>query len=112
MYEITAGPMGPVHYPVPWAREPSISHLLPPYQLRELLQRLGFEVVEWRDKTTTALEFFDEVQARMAQSGPRPALGPHTFMGTEWPVMVGNMIRNFGEDRLTLVLAVMRKPLH
>jgi SAM-dependent methyltransferase len=30
LHEILAGPLSPIHLPVPWARDPALSHLLPP----------------------------------------------------------------------------------
>jgi hypothetical protein len=29
LHEILAGPVSPIHFPVPWARDPDLSHLRP-----------------------------------------------------------------------------------
>jgi ubiquinone/menaquinone biosynthesis C-methylase UbiE len=42
LHEILAGPTSPIHFPVPWAREPSISHLQPPETLHSLITTTGF----------------------------------------------------------------------
>src|SRR5579859_3943374 len=36
-HEIMAGPVQPIHFPVPWAHEPAISFLRPPEEVRALL---------------------------------------------------------------------------
>ncbi|MDQ6669419.1 MAG: methyltransferase domain-containing protein [Chloroflexota bacterium] len=45
--EICAGPGGDLVCPVPWARDPAISFLVPPEQVRTLLRETGFEERVW-----------------------------------------------------------------
>jgi SAM-dependent methyltransferase len=54
LHEIMAGPVQPIHFPVPWARDPAISFLRPPEEVRSLLARAGFREVEWVDVTHLA----------------------------------------------------------
>jgi ubiquinone/menaquinone biosynthesis C-methylase UbiE len=42
MHEILAGEVPPIHLPVPWARDPSLSHLRPPEEVRAILKDIGF----------------------------------------------------------------------
>src|SRR3712207_2695909 len=51
MHEILAGPVSPIHLPVPWARDPALSHLRPPAQTRALLRETGFRELAWIDET-------------------------------------------------------------
>lgn len=44
IYDVLAGPTGPVHFPVPWARTPDASFLVTPDELRSLLEGAGFEI--------------------------------------------------------------------
>ena len=39
LHEIMAGPVAPIHFPVPWARGPEISFLRPPEEVRALIHR-------------------------------------------------------------------------
>ena len=39
LWDVTAGPGGPLHFPVPWATSPEQSHLVTPERLAELLAR-------------------------------------------------------------------------
>src|SRR5262249_4981055 len=55
LQEVAAGPGGPPHYPVQWAREPSISFLLTPQATRATLEAAGFRVITWQDTTQEAL---------------------------------------------------------
>jgi MPBQ/MSBQ methyltransferase len=45
--EIFAGPGGDLVCPVPWARDPATSFLVPPEQVRTLLREAGFEERVW-----------------------------------------------------------------
>ena len=56
LQEVALGPEGPPHYPVQWAREPSISFLLSQETAREKLEAAGFRVLVWQDTTAAALE--------------------------------------------------------
>src|ERR1700758_2922405 len=51
LQEVAAGPGGPPHYPVQWAREPGISFLLSQAATRSTLEAVGFRVVTWQDTT-------------------------------------------------------------
>jgi MPBQ/MSBQ methyltransferase len=44
---IFAGPGGDLVCPVPWARDPATSFLVPPEQVRTLLRKAGFEERVW-----------------------------------------------------------------
>ena len=56
LQEVAAGPGGPPHFPVQWAREPAISHLFSAGATRAKLEAAGFRVVTWQDTTPEALE--------------------------------------------------------
>lgn len=52
LHEILAGSAAPPYFPVPWASEPSISHLIAPTELRQLLAASGFKELNWLDDST------------------------------------------------------------
>lgn len=51
IYDVLAGPSGPVLFPVPWARTPDTSFLVQPNELRKLLEDAGFTISDWSDTT-------------------------------------------------------------
>lgn len=108
LYDVLQGPGGSVHFPVPWAREPSISHLVTPEGWRALLEGAGFEIVHWRDSTEAGRAWFAEMTRRLAESGP-PPVSFALLLGTDFAEMAGNQRRNLEEGRIALVEAVVRK---
>lgn len=107
IYDTLAGVGGPVHFPVPWARQPAISFLVTPEELRRLLEETGFHVTHWRDTTEICRHWFLGVARRMQQQGP-PRLGLHLLLGPEFRTMAANMVRNLEEQRIVLIETVCR----
>jgi SAM-dependent methyltransferase len=106
-HEIMLGPEGNIHFPVPWARDPSISFLRPPEAVRQLLEATGFRTVDWIDATAEATEWF---RARLASAGTSPSpLGLHLLLGPEAATMFRNVLRNLEENRVTVIKAVIEK---
>src|SRR6266568_3167607 len=58
VYDVLQGEGGEVLYPVPWAREPSISHLVTPDDMKSLLVGAGFKLLEVQDSTEDSQAFF------------------------------------------------------
>jgi ubiquinone/menaquinone biosynthesis C-methylase UbiE len=103
-HDIFAGTGGPPHFPVPWAEEPSISFLAPPEQVRNTLERLGFVIHDWEDKTEASLQWILAAIERMKASGPAP-LGTHLLMGETARSKFENVIRNLREGRIAVYQA-------
>jgi SAM-dependent methyltransferase len=132
LYEVMAGPVAPIHFPVPWATDPGISFLRPPEEIRTLLGAAGFREGRpqgdgsarfepykgshgsaptpgaWVDVTEPALSWLRERVAD-AQSGP-PPLSPRLILGDDFPVMFGNLVRNTEEDRVRFIQGVFDRP--
>ncbi|MFW6201889.1 MAG: SAM-dependent methyltransferase [Gemmatimonadota bacterium] len=109
LYEILAGPTRPEHVPVPWADDPELSHLIAPDDLRALLERTGYRVLEWNDVGDAGLAWF---RARVEAAAGRPPdapppLGLNILLGESTPVKVENVIRNLEEDRIRVVMAAL-----
>lgn len=109
LYDVLAGPGGPPHYPVPWARDPAISFLVSPDELRDLLNGAGFQIETWQDRTEAARAWFRKFAARL-QGGEKARLGIRTILGEDFPVMAENLARSFAEDRLAVAQVVCRRP--
>jgi ubiquinone/menaquinone biosynthesis C-methylase UbiE len=109
LYDVLAGPAGPVYYPVPWAQDPSISFLAAPDKLREDLEATGLHIISWRDTSELGRAWFKEVAAKMEQQGRSPALGFHVLLGPDFRVMAQNQVRNLNENRIMLIECVAQK---
>jgi len=105
LHEVMSGPVQPVLFPVPWARDLAISHLRPAAEIRALLAVSGFAEVAWIDVSAAALATF---RARpIAQPGASPPpLGLHVLLGPEIGDMSGTMRRNLEEERVVVIQAV------
>jgi ubiquinone/menaquinone biosynthesis C-methylase UbiE len=102
VYDVLQGEGGPVLFPVPWARDPSISHLATPAEMVELLTAAGFEIRDELDSTDESLCWFEEMTARMAELGPPPVTF-QTFLGADFPLMARNQVRNLADKRIRTV---------
>ena len=102
VYDVLQGEGGDVLFPVPWASEPSISHLVTPADTESLLGAAGFAIRERRDSTEEGRTWFESVRARVARSGPPPVTF-QTFLGGDFPEMVRNQVRNLAERRIRTV---------
>ena len=109
IYDIIAGPGGDVYFPVPWARDPSISFLATGDELRHLLAAAGFDIISWRDTTNVGLAWFAAKSAQIKEHG-RPILGYHMLLGDDFPQMARNQLRSFKEDRMALLQVIAQRP--
>ncbi len=107
VYDVLQGEGGDVLFPVPWAREPSISHLATPDEMRRLLEGAGFMIVSEIDSTEESGAWFKEMAARMgAPDRRRMSFG--AFLGDEYAQMAANQVRNLAERRIRTVAYIAR----
>jgi ubiquinone/menaquinone biosynthesis C-methylase UbiE len=100
-YDILQGEGGEVFFPVPWAREPSISHLATPDGMRSLLTGAGFKIIAVEDSTEESQTWFEAMAARMAEAAP--AVTFQAFLGSDFPEMARNQVRNLRDRRIRTV---------
>jgi ubiquinone/menaquinone biosynthesis C-methylase UbiE len=110
IFDVVARSGGPLFFPVPWAREPSISFLAKPDELRTLLEQTGFREVSWRDTSEEGRIWFREVAKKMQQLDRTPPLGFHILLGSEFKTMASNQVRNLNENRIGLIETVVQRP--
>jgi len=101
--DVIASHGGPPYFPVPWAREASISFLLTAQATREKVEAAGLRIIAFEDQTARALV---RARERMKPAGAPLALGLHTVLGQDAPTMLKNMLRNYEEQRIGLVQGV------
>jgi len=109
IYDVIAGPGGEVYYPVPWARDPSISFLATDDELRHYLEAAGFNIRSWRDTTDTGLAWFAAKSAQIKKQG-KPIVGYHLLLGEDFPQMARNQLRSFKESRMALLQVIATRP--
>lgn len=107
IYDLLQGTGGEVVFPVPWARESSTSFLASPEELRRLLDAAGFRIEHWRDTTAEGRAFFENLFARVAESGP-PPLGLHLLLPDFRP-LAQNVLKNLEENRIAAIEIVCRR---
>ena len=109
IYDVVAGPGGEVYFPVPWARDPSISFLAAGDDLRHLLEAAGFDIQSWRDTTDAGLDWFRAKSEQIKKHG-RPLLGYHLLLGEEFQQMARNQLRCLRENRMALLQVIAKRP--
>lgn len=100
-YDVLKGEGDDVLFPVPWAREPSISHLATPDTMPTLLSNAGFRILKVEDSTEEGQRWFEEMAERMATSAP--AVTFQAFLGNDFPAMARNQVINLRERRIRTV---------
>lgn len=108
IYDVLAGPTGPVLFPVPWARTPDTSYLVTPNELRKLLEETEFKITEWADTTEAARVWFLTLAEKIRKEG-FPSLGFHLLVGADFKAMAQNQGQNLQEGRIVLAQIVARK---
>lgn len=99
VYDVLQAEGGEVYYPVPWARESSISHLATRAEMISLLGAAGFRVERIEDSSDESLAWFEQMARRIAEYGPSP-LSPQLLLGDDYPAMMRNQIRSLSERRI------------
>ena len=107
IHEVAAGPVQPIHFPVPWASVPDISFLVPPAHMRELIAAAGFEEIVWRDVSAESLAWYRE-RASAATPG-QPPLGLHLLLGESFAECFRNLVANAEQSRTAIVQGLFRR---
>lgn len=108
IYDVLQGEGGDVLFPVPWARDPSISHLATPTEMRRLLATAGLELLDETDTTEESMAWFQQVSARIAEQGP-PPVSFGVFLGADFAEMAANQVANLAQRRIRTVSYLCRR---
>ena len=100
--EMATGAVGPPHFPLPWARVPEISFLVPQEDMRATLEAAGFRILKWRD---TSAEVIAAAQSQTKKTR-HSKLGVDLIAGADTPERVANSGRSLAEGRLANVMMV------
>lgn len=108
LHDVLAGPVQPLHFPVPWTRDPAMSFLRQPDEIRQLLSRMGFRELGWIDVSFTSLAWYRERLAVFSPQAELPPLGLHLLL-PDFGQMLPNLISNVEEDRMVVVQALFER---
>jgi MPBQ/MSBQ methyltransferase len=109
LYEVCGSKNAPLHFPVPWAQDGSLSFLIPPEGFREVVESAGFDITVWNDKTDLAQQAFANAKEPIGE--PKlPELGVYMLVGNDIGTKAYNLHRNLDEERVSLIEAVAVKP--
>lgn len=109
LYEVCAGEADDLHFPVPWAQDASMSFLVRLDEFRKSLEKAGFTISHWQDKTSLAKQAFAGMN-KPAEKPLLPPLGVHLLVGEDIPFKAYNLHRNLEENKVTLIEAAAIKP--
>ncbi len=107
LFEVVAGPGGPLELPVPWAEDEEQSWLVSAEELRELLEAASLEIVTWNEGQA-ALGAIGRAAAQIPTTTTDPHLGLHILMPGFEQRMAG-LGRNIAQDKIALVQVVARR---
>ncbi len=104
---ICAGSISPVYFPVIWANNPSISFLLPPKKLRQLIRNSGFKELLWRDDKKKVLKEIEVRRSKPPSNKPRPISLDLIVANTreKWK----NIVLNLKEERIVVIQGVFER---
>lgn len=105
MYDIMRLSDGELTFPVPWATEPSNSHVATPEQYRAAAAEAGLDIVTETDRSAEAKDAFQR-----GPGGPSP-LGLQFVMGPTVGEKVKNMVANVNGGVIAPVELILRRPL-
>ncbi len=103
--EMTSGTAGPPHFPLPWARVPEISFLVPQADMRAALETAGFRILEWRDTSADVVASAQRQTERVRYA----KLGVGLVAGADMGDRAANSGRSLAEGRLVNVMMLAEK---
>jgi sarcosine/dimethylglycine N-methyltransferase len=102
IWDITAGDRGELDYPLPWADQLGLDHLVTSDQLRAVVESSRFAIDHWNDLTAQATEFMQT----WLTLPPNP-LGLHAFV-RDFAEKAKNLTLALADGRLRVVQGVAR----
>lgn len=107
-YELCGNKNTPLHFPVPWAQDSSMSFLVPPALFRNQITSAGFDIELWNDKTDLAQIAFANASEPVGKPN-LPFLGVYLLVGEDIQTKAYNLHRNLDEERVSLIETVAVK---
>jgi len=109
IYDILKGPTPGLRYPVPWAETETTSFLRNREETRVLLEEAGFEITAEDNLRAFALNYFQDLRAKVEAAGGPPPLGLHLLTGENSPEKFANLINGYKTHQIEPVILVARR---
>ena len=106
--DVLSGPVTPLHYPMPWAEDPSLSYMISAQDFQNLLGSLGFKEVAWNDVTALGVKVQRERLAAASTGAPVP-LGQGVIVSKDMSKNMSNSLRNAEEGRTVVITSVFQR---
>jgi ubiquinone/menaquinone biosynthesis C-methylase UbiE len=103
--DVATGPGGEANWPLPWAREPSISFVVSQEEMRATMEDAGFRILEWQDTTAEAVAVFQNAN----QQARRGKLGVGLIAGADFGERSRNLAEGMADGAFSGVLALAEK---
>jgi ubiquinone/menaquinone biosynthesis C-methylase UbiE len=107
-YDIFSIGNEPLHFPLPWAEESSISSLITIPDYQELLEQIGFKEISRKDQTENSANFIKEMFTKVAKEGP-PKMGLNLLMKETSIEKLKNILRNITENKMAVQNGIFEK---
>jgi MPBQ/MSBQ methyltransferase len=107
LFEVMAGPGGPLEFPVPWADREEESWLLTADELHELLDSSRLEPVAWKEGQD-ALDAIVGAAPRVKQPSTEHQLGLHILM-PDYAERMAGLARNVAQRKIAVVQVVAER---
>ncbi len=98
----------PLTFPVLWAGEQELSHLINEESYRRKLEEVGLFEVRWEDRTLFAIEWFEELSVQK-QKEESHKLNLSQVINKNIPEKVVNVLQNLKDKKICVVQAVYSK---
>ena len=109
IYDVMQIGSGEMQYPAPWAASKSTSSLASPQDYQTGLKEAGFNILATRERGDFAIEFFENMKRRMAETNADPALGLHVLMGDDAKTKVANVLQSIKEGSIAPVELIAQR---
>lgn len=104
LHEVVAFDAHNLHFPLPWGRTPVTSFVARPERLRTAVESASFELREWKDTSSLAIQWCRDVVEASGNDERLRAL--HALLGPDAVAMIDNFGKNLAAGRLGVVMAV------
>ena len=107
-FDVVPGPTQPIHFPVPWASDPSFNFLLTPAETRAVIADSGFREIVWLTGEALDAEL-ERSDPQSDKASSHPPLNPGLLNGPDGPQMGANVGRNSAEGRILPALGAYER---
>lgn len=109
LFDVMAGEKDePLVFPLPWSSVAETSFVDVPEAYKDAAAAAGLELETETDRTEFAIKFFEEVFAKIVETGPAP-LGIHLMMGETAPEKFQNYVANLHAGRIRPTEMIFKK---